>query len=94
MLPVNPRWRDDPSKEDLVDLCEDFYLTTEEVARRWRITEQHLYNLRRLGQGPEFVKLFMGSVRYRASVIIKYERAGFVKTKPVDIGGKRRGRRV
>jgi len=94
MLPVNPRWRDDPSKTDLVDLCEDFYLLPEEVARRWRITVQHLANMRRLRRGPEFAKIG-GGIRYRASVIIKYEFAGFVKTKPVEIRRIRRlGRRT
>jgi len=51
--------------------------------------------MRRLRRGPEFAKIGEGGIRYRASVIIKYEFACFVKTKAVEIRRIRRlGRRT
>lgn len=39
------------------DLNEDYYLTTRELAARWRCTEGHLANLRSRGQSVPFYRL-------------------------------------
>lgn len=90
LLNLPQRWRDDPARAELVDLADDFYLTSAEVARRWRITTEHMSQLRSKRKGPPFVKFGHGGVLYRASIILKYERDGFVQTTPQIIKRKRR----
>lgn len=94
MLPVPQKWRDDPARAELVDLADDFYLTPAEVARRWRVSEGYLANLRRRHAGPQFMKFGgNGNPLYRASSVLRYEIIGLVQTIDVPIRkGKPRGR--
>ncbi|MEY4673857.1 MAG: hypothetical protein RL148_1641 [Planctomycetota bacterium] len=51
-------------------------LTTEELAQRWRLSEDTLRIWRQKGKGPKFVKFGdqrTSAVRYRLSDVEKYE---------------------
>ena len=52
------------------------YLTTEELAARWRMTRIGLQDWRRAGKGPKFIQLEgkHGPVRYRLVDVEDYER--------------------
>jgi hypothetical protein len=54
-------------------------LTPRDLAARWRVTANHLANLRWQGQGPAFLKLG-GVVRYRLADVEAYEDAAIVTT--------------
>ena len=52
-------------------------LTTEELARRWRLHPKTLSNWRVKGMGPRFIKLGdgdKGAVRYRLEDVLAFER--------------------
>lgn len=55
------------------------YLTPEELAERWQISESHLANMRSQDKGPNYLKVGR-SVRYPVEVIIEYEKKNTVKT--------------
>jgi len=74
------------------DLASDFYLKSSELAKRWRTSEGRLRDLRHKKQGPAYVKLAHGCVRYRASVVLNYEAAGLVEATPVYISESDYGR--
>ena len=53
------------------------FLTTADLAARWRLSPGHVENLRSAGGGPVFVKLGTGRkspVRYRLSDVEAWER--------------------
>jgi len=50
-------------------------LTDYELAARWQVSTQALYQRRRKGQGPSF-KMDAGVPRYRLATIIKWEQTG------------------
>lgn len=59
-------------------------LTTEDLAERWGMSAGTLENWRQDGRGPKFVKLGRGgsgSVRYRMSDILSYEKQHVVQPK-------------
>lgn len=66
----------DPSYAPFLALSESVLLTTEEVAKHWRLSKQHVHNMRRLGTGPSWLKLASGSVRYRHSEVLAWELYG------------------
>lgn len=66
----------DPAFRPFLDLIEAQFLTTEEIARRWRFHPQSVHNMRRNGVGPAFVKLQGGAVRYRVSEVLAHELFG------------------
>jgi len=66
----------DPSFAPFLALTESALLKTDELAKHWRYTEQHLHNMRRLRTGPAWLKLPGGAVRYRLSDILAYELYG------------------
>lgn len=55
---------------------DDVFLTAEELAIRWRLTEQTLANKRANGEGIPFTKLPSGSIRYKLSDVLEAERDG------------------
>ena len=61
------------------------YITTKELATRWRMSPQTLANQRSLGTGPPYLKLG-NHIAYRVSDIEAYEEARIVK--PVERGGE------
>lgn len=56
----------------LADLCSGVYVTTNELAARWRYSPGALSNWRGQGVGVPYVK-FAGLVRYPLSEILTYE---------------------
>lgn len=48
------------------------YMTTAELAERWRTTVETLANKRSKGQGPDYVKVGR-KVLYKSEVILEYE---------------------
>lgn len=65
MPPVEPR---NPSRDDV-------FLTADELSERWRLEITTLANMRSRGEGPPFLKLPSGSIRYRLADILACERA-------------------
>ncbi len=55
---------------------DDVLLTVDELSVRWRLTVQTLANLRSKGEGPPYLKLPSGSIRYKLSDIMKAEGDG------------------
>ena len=50
------------------------YITPTELAERWRYTQDHLANLRRVAKGPRFLKLVeTGGIRYSMADVIDAE---------------------
>jgi hypothetical protein len=66
MPPVDPK---QPSRDDV-------FLTADELAERWRLEIPTLANMRSKGEGPPFLKLPSGSIRYRLADILASEAAG------------------
>lgn len=60
----------------LADLLEGVMVTPVDLSRRWNLSDQTLSNDRTNGRGLPFVKLPMGSVRYRVAEILAAELAG------------------
>lgn len=60
----------------LLEMLDDVFMTSGELAGRWRLSDDHLSNVRRAGKGPDWVKLPTGAVRYRAADVIASELAG------------------
>lgn len=54
----------------------ELFLTTAELAERWRISVHTINGWRARSEGPEWVKLETGTVLYRASVILAWEANG------------------
>lgn len=52
---------------------DDVFLTAEELSERWRLDVTTLGNLRWQGEGPPYVKLPSGSIRYRLTDILAIE---------------------
>lgn len=55
---------------------DDILMTTQELADRWRLDPGSLANLRTRGEGPPFIKLDNGSVRYRVRDVLDAETVG------------------
>jgi hypothetical protein len=53
------------------------FLTTRELAERWKKSASSIVNARRLGKGPPFVKL--GGIRYKLADVVKYENENTVQ---------------
>lgn len=65
-----------PAFRPLLDLLQTVYLTTTEVAKRWRYSRHQLEGWRRAGKPPVYVQLPSGKVLYPLSEIIGAEIAG------------------
>lgn len=65
-----------PVYRPLLDVLDSVLMTSGELAKHWRFSEDHLSNLRRAGKGPPFLRLVTGSVRYRVKDILESELAG------------------
>ena len=81
MLALPSKLEANPAYRPFLDLLDGvLMLTTEELARRWRLHPGSVSNMRRLGTGPAFVKLPSGekrhTIRYRVSEIFAYELYG------------------
>lgn len=76
MLAIPSKISADAAYRPFLDLLEAQFLTTEEVAGRWRYNVQHVHNMRRLKTGPAWVKLPGGAIRYRVSDVLAYELFG------------------
>lgn len=76
MIHPSHKMRVDPTFRPFIDLMEAQYLTTNELAERWRYSAQGVHNMRRNGTGAAYVKLPGGAIRYRASEIIACELYG------------------
>lgn len=70
-----PHLTSHPAYHALVALLDSVLLTSEELAAHWRYSPEYLSNLRRRN-GPPYVKLASGSIRYRLSDIMDWEIAG------------------
>lgn len=57
----------------------ELYLRTKELARRWKVSEQHLRRLRMQGKGPAFTRP-CGNVLYLLSEVERYEAEKMVVT--------------
>ena len=69
----------------LLDVLDGQFITSRELAERWRYSEDHLANLRRAGKGPRFVKLRdTGAVRYYLSDVIAAELEGTAGRLEID----------
>lgn len=62
--------------QPLMALLDDFLLTSAEVREHLRFSADHLSNLRKKGQGPTWIKLPTGAIRYRASEVMAWQIAG------------------
>jgi hypothetical protein len=64
-------------RHDVVEVTpstvDDVYMTTEEVAARWRMDVRNLANMRTDGEGPPFTKPGGGRVLYKMSDILACE---------------------
>ena len=77
MLPVSETLRNAAAFRPLLALCDAAFLTSIELAEHWRMSVQHMHNMRRLKAGPPYVKLGgVGAIRYRLSEILAWEIAG------------------
>lgn len=59
-------------------------LTAEEIAARWRMSEQTLALWRKLGKGPKYIKLGnarSSTILYKLKDILQYEETMTVDTK-------------
>lgn len=75
MLPTPRIIQTHPAYAGLLALLESRYVTTAELARRWRWSVQHMTNMRRAGQGPAYVKMGR-AVRYSVAEVAAWEIAG------------------
>jgi hypothetical protein len=55
---------------------DDLFLSTKELARRWKLSTRTLERWRGLCLGPDFMKIG-GRIRYTAETIQQYERGRF-----------------
>lgn len=53
-------------------MSKETFLTTEELAKRWKISARSLDNIRASGKGPSYFKI-IGSIRYKLSDVVEYE---------------------
>lgn len=63
----------------------EVYLTTEDLADRWRVSPGTLENQRAARKGPRYVKLGTGRaapVRYRLADVIDYENSNTREVPP------------
>ena len=63
------------------------FLTTKELAARWKMTEQALQKWREQGLGPAWMKIgdgVRGSVRYKTEDVVAYEQQKRVGRQGVD----------
>lgn len=60
----------------LLSLADAVLLTTAEVAKHLRYSEQHLHNMRRTGTGIAWLKLPGGAVRYHLSEVLAWQLHG------------------
>lgn len=77
MLPVPEKLRLSPAYAALVAACDDVMLKASDLERRWRMSKDHLANMRRVNKGPAFTKLPSGSVLYPMSEVLAWELAGW-----------------
>ncbi len=52
------------------------FITVQELAARWSMTEQALANWRTRGLGPDWTRLGKKTIRYDMSDIVAYEAEG------------------
>ena len=50
----------------------DKLLTTQDLAERWGVTVQHIYNMRNKGKGPEYIRP-LGKVFYKIEDVERFE---------------------
>ncbi len=63
-------------------LTYEMYMTTKELAARWRMNPGSLANQRSLGrQGPAYIRVNDNTVLYPMSEILAYEREHLIATK-------------
>jgi hypothetical protein len=55
------------------------YMRDEELAERWSMATKTIRNWRTRGQGPAFIKLNNGAVRYALADVLAYEAASRVE---------------
>jgi hypothetical protein len=67
---------DRPLLETQPAVEDDILMTTQELADRWRLDPGSLANLRTRGEGPPFLKLENGSVRYKVRDVLDAETIG------------------
>ena len=60
--------------------AEPVYLTTEELARRWKVSPSTIRNRRSKGEGPPYFKPFgpRGEARYKLEDVEAYEQSNTV----------------
>ncbi|MEZ5842782.1 MAG: hypothetical protein R3D27_03515 [Hyphomicrobiaceae bacterium] len=76
MFPATPaKLMTSVAYDPICKLMDGLLLTPAEVATRWRYSDDHLSNLRRVGKGIPFIKFDTGGVRYRAADVIAAELA-------------------
>lgn len=81
MLPVPEYVRRSDYFRPMLALCDDVFLTADEVASRWRYATQYVNNMRRNRRGPAFLKLGSnGAIRYRLRDVLAYEIDGQCRT--------------
>lgn len=66
------KWGRSAELSDLAQ-AEAIFLVIDELATRWRISEQRLRNMYTDGEGPTVTKLPSGSIRYRLSDVLAAE---------------------
>lgn len=76
MIPTPKAVLRQPVYRPLLDVLDGHFMTSQELAERWRYTDDHLSNLRRGGKGPPYTKLMNGAIRYRVADVIEAELAG------------------
>lgn len=67
----------------------DILLLPAELAQRWRVSVPQLAQWRYLRQGPSYVKLASGSVRYRVADVEAWENEHLVPAGQATRGGAR-----
>ena len=60
-----------------IEYDDEMLVTPQELAARWRVTDDSLANLRSRKMGLPFVKLPSGPIRYRVSDILAAELEGY-----------------
>lgn len=73
VIELPPEIAADPRYAQLVAACSEMLVTPAELAKRWRVTQAHLCNLRRYRKGPAHIKIGTGAVRYRLRDIQDHE---------------------
>ncbi len=57
----------------VLDHLETVYITATELADHWRMSPDHVSNLRRAGKGPGFLRLETGRILYPMADVIRHE---------------------